>query len=89
VPKQVVVPSATEYPRFQWANEAPLDPREFTCGYCGKTVGPDRGYYATDPAGGPQVFIYHCSRCRQPMYFDTAGRQVPGVPYGNAIDAGP
>jgi Domain of unknown function (DUF4145) len=77
------------YPRYQWTSEAALDPREFRCGYCDKTVGPDRGYYGTDPAGGPMVSIYLCSRCRQPTYFDATGQQFPGVPHGNPVDSVP
>jgi hypothetical protein len=35
------------------------------------------------------VFVYLCSHCRQPTYFDATGGQVPGVPHGNAVDSVP
>jgi hypothetical protein len=68
-----------------------LTPRKYTCGYCDAVSGSDRGYVATASRFNfsKQVFIYLCSNCRQPTYFDFDGRQIPGVACGNEVAALP
>ena len=77
---------------IQWQGIANLDSRTYTCGHCDKLVGPNTGYYATVYQGGASldpISILICSSCRQPTYFDRAGAQYPGVPYGNDVGSLP
>jgi Domain of unknown function (DUF4145) len=49
---------------------------------------PNTGFFAKYPLKrnvSGSVFIYICSSCRQPTYFDSAARQWPGVSFGAAV----
>lgn len=78
---------------LDWQNLASgVTPRSYVCGYCGDKVGPDKAYFAayeTPGVGRVQVFIYICSACRQPTYFDPDDRQWPGVAFGAPVQALP
>lgn len=63
----------------------------FTCGYCGKGVGAEKGYLRTHASGMPQDVIAICPMCLHPTYFEAvyqgqAVRQVPGLAYGADVD---
>src|SRR5262245_34347431 len=66
---------------LEWRNLETLPAQDYTCGYCGKVVGPNIGYISPNASDGR---IYICSFCRQPTYF-IANIQTPGVAYGNAV----
>ena len=68
-----------------WQNELQIPPSRYVCGYCGLTVGPNRGFTGTDHDKALQLFIYDCSNCGQPTYFDGKGQQFPGVKFGNVV----
>jgi len=70
---------------MKWNGEGQLPPRVYVCGYCGATVGPDKGTFAQVPGYSVNVFTYFCSNCGQPTYFDQAGQQFPGVKFGNSV----
>ncbi len=74
---------------FEWQNiHGSVTPRTYICGYCGDKVGPDKAYFAEydKPAiGRVQLFIYICSSCRQPTYFDSDDRQWPGAAFGARV----
>jgi hypothetical protein len=67
-----------------------LQRRAYTCGYCDRFVGSDRGYVATkggsssgnDLAG--QTCI--CPYCQSPTYFSEGGDQTPGSAFGGHVD---
>jgi DNA-directed RNA polymerase subunit RPC12/RpoP len=59
-----------------------IKPRTYTCGHCGKVVGPDRGY---PTSSNPGVTIYLCSFCDRPTFFEH-NSQVPGVAYGTDVE---
>jgi len=61
----------------------------YVCGYCGRSVGSDKGYYATkmgvpseDDHGG-QICI--CPYCENPTYFSETGDQTPGSAFGGSV----
>lgn len=74
-------------PDLSWNDVSGVPPRGYVCGYCGHRVGPDRGYIATHSDSGlrESLFIYICSACRQPTYFDKRSRQWPGGPVGTPV----
>lgn len=58
--------------------------RTFTCGFCGNKVAADRALVGL--AGQHERgFIYICTHCRQPTYFDYTSAQYPGSTFGNAV----
>lgn len=78
---------------FAWQNEMGIPPKTYVCGYCGDKVGPNRGLagkYTVHSGGSPVAsFLYFCSSCGKPTFFDEAGGQWPGVAYGATVDALP
>jgi hypothetical protein len=81
---------------MDWQQVSALARKQYICGHpgCGSLVGPDRGYYAANVPANPrtaqpsEVAVYLCSYCEQPTYFFDE-RQVPGAPYGNAVEGLP
>jgi hypothetical protein len=67
-----------------WQGQSKIRSKIYVCGYCSATVGPDSGM-ATVQHPHVQVFIYFCSNCGQPTYFDEGGKQFPGVKFGNPV----
>lgn len=67
----------------KWNGEMTIQARAYVCGYCGLTVGPDKGIFSQE--GNSQTYIFFCSHCSQPTYFDQNGRQYPGVKFGNDV----
>ena len=69
--------------KIAWEQIRQIAPRSYTCGYCGNTVGPDRGFYS----GNTPECIYLCSFCSRPTFFPDPHRadQTPGAPYGNDV----
>lgn len=77
---------------IQWSNPMQVTPRAYDCAYCGRSVGPDRGFYGADQsvAGAPQpVTIVICSFCGKPTFFDANGKQYPGAPFGRDVESLP
>jgi hypothetical protein len=72
-------------PRIQWQNATILRSREYTCGYCSRTVGPDKGFLGAYEGGNIQVQIFVCSSCGKPSFFDHNGAQFPGQKFGNTV----
>jgi hypothetical protein len=70
-----------------WQQPQGLTAREFTCGFCGRSVASDKGYVTSN---APQAFLYICPNCKQPSYFAARhGTQIPGVIPGNEVKAVP
>lgn len=66
-----------------WQNLGTQESVDFTCGYCGRDVGGDRGY----GVGGEPWRIYICPRCGKPSFYDlSTHEQVPGPQYGNEVE---
>jgi hypothetical protein len=64
-------------PSFQ---QTTLEPRDYTCGYCGREVASALGH-----AGGGNHRIYICPRCAYPTFFSHYGRQIPGIAAGDRV----
>lgn len=72
----------------QWGNAVNVGPRGYVCGYCNHSVGPNTGYVSSAVGPGPgaqQWYIYICSFCGKPTYFEPDGEQTPGVAFGNEV----
>lgn len=65
-----------------WVNMAGMPPRGYVCSYCDHRVGPSQGWHTSS---SPQNFIYLCSFCGCPTYFDDQGKQYPGAPFGSSV----
>jgi hypothetical protein len=67
-----------------WQSATLITEKIYVCGYCEATVGPDKGTYTTT---FPRVteFLYFCSNCGKPTYFDAEENQYPGVKFGNPV----
>ncbi len=65
----------------RWHNDSPLPTRTWTCSYCGKATGNDKGF--SDKEMGRCIYI--CPSCSCPTYFE-GNKQVPGAPYGNSVE---
>lgn len=65
-----------------------LEPRGYKCGHCNRSVGPNLGYLAQNPQNPhtpAQTYIYVCSYCSKPTFFEPSGRQFPGVGFGDEV----
>jgi Domain of unknown function (DUF4145) len=72
---------------IQWHNQGGISPKGYVCGFCGHRVGPDRGFQsAANTERNLQNFIYVCSYCGKPTYFDSDQKATPGVPFGNSVE---
>jgi hypothetical protein len=72
--------------RYDWSKAQSLLGRAYRCGHCGNQVGPNTGYSGSPRTSDKVLFIYICSYCTKPTFFDRQGEQVPGVPYGRAVE---
>jgi hypothetical protein len=77
-----------------WSNVGGLPPRSYVCGYCNHNVGPDKGWQTQEHhvvynQAVRDGYVYSCSFCGKPTFFDVVGRQFPGVPLGNDVDSLP
>ena len=73
----------------EWLNVTGITVRTFVCGYCGKTVASDRGWWTNNTtAQVHRALIHICPMCKQPSYF-YGDEQVPGVAYGDDVSSLP
>lgn len=70
--------------RINWNGVSGLPAREYTCGFCGRSVAPAQGWYGS-PGGAPQVWLYICHNCSCPTFFNVAGNQFPGEAFGTTV----
>ena len=68
-----------------WSNAQDQTPRSYTCGYCGKVVASNKGYYSQIDSN---LRVFVCPNCDKPSYL-TPSEQVPGVAPGNEVKALP
>lgn len=66
-------------------NSQGLPPRSYVCSYCDRHVGPAQGWAASVPGQPSQAYLYICSFCNSPTFFDFRGTQYPGAPFGNSV----
>lgn len=68
---------------LNWNQLSDLNPQEFVCGFCGKQVGTNHGYYNSE---SPHAYIYICTFCGSPTYFAKDYNQYPGPLLGRNIE---
>jgi hypothetical protein len=66
-----------------WNNSGGLPSRTYVCGYCGNPLASNTGYAGDGDIRG--WYIYICHQCYGPTFFDHAGNQTPGAPFGGAV----
>src|SRR2546425_8555942 len=69
-----------------WTRADDIAPHGYTCGFCGKVVASNKGFY--HHSGSQHGTIYVCPHCDKPTYFGP-NTQVPGVAPGNEVKALP
>jgi Domain of unknown function (DUF4145) len=74
---------------IEWNNAGGMGPRGYACSFCDHRVGPNIGWYSkaiAKPGGGhAQGYIYICSFCGAPTYFDAQGGQFPAPTFGDEV----
>ncbi len=70
---------------LKWHGELQLGAKKYVCGYCGLNVGPDKGTFSEQNPDNRQRFVYYCSNCGQPTYFDAQSKQYPGARFGDDV----
>ncbi|KRK10953.1 hypothetical protein FD11_GL001223 [Ligilactobacillus pobuzihii E100301 = KCTC 13174] len=71
----------------EWGNLSRLDSANYICGYCGKEVGSDIGFYYSSE-WQPSSAVYICPHCGRPSYKEGA-KMLPGAAYGIPIEGLP
>lgn len=71
---------------IDWNNTSGLPSHGYQCGYCGYSVGSDRGYIGVDRFDGTVGRIYICPHCTNPTFFHSYSTQVPDVRPGNDVE---
>ncbi len=69
-----------------WAYLQNLKPRRYQCGHCDCLVGSDSGYIKPAEIGEGAEYIYICTNCNCPTYFNDYGQSLPGVRFGSHVD---
>lgn len=73
-----------------WIGEKTIDTKEYICGYCGKNIASEKGFYTCDGFGYTTFnglgLVYICHNCGNPTYFGPDAEQVPGFSYGKSFD---
>ena len=70
---------------YEWSGIShPLDRKRFVCGYCGHTVGQDRGYFGKTRTG-QTCWIYPCPNCTMPTFITSYGGQTPSPRLGRDV----
>jgi hypothetical protein len=73
-----------------WKDTSRIDPQSWRCGFCGRDVASDRGWYATEHNmagyGRMQAFVAICPRCDIPSIITGDGRTtVPPSAFGEGV----
>ena len=68
--------------KIKWHHPQEVDPHSYTCGFCGRYAGSNKGYNAG------QHKIYICSYCEKPTYV-FGSIQSPEASFGNEVRALP
>lgn len=72
----------------KWQNIETLPTHNYTCGYCGRDISSNVGYYNYDRFSGSTLsYIYICHHCGKPTYVTKfPDKQVPGPLIGTTFD---
>lgn len=70
-----------------WRNTSDIRNHGWTCGYCGKVVGGNTGYFSDETS---DKYIYICPHCQNPTVLirdeNYNYQQYPGAAYGNEVE---
>lgn len=72
----------------EWYGLKTIKSRNYICGYCGKDITSNKGYYLCDYADNKpnnHGYIYICHHCNKPTYMCYT-EQTPGCVYGEAFE---
>ncbi len=71
---------------IRWAKPENIESRQYVCGYCGSTVGPNQGYLSLNQLGQrTKLQIHICTMCQGPTFFDQSGKQYPSPVFGSPV----
>lgn len=65
---------------YLWESLSEIEGKKYTCGYCGCTIGPNKGYYAQQRVASTyraSGHIFICTHCEKPTFFDVDNHQYP------------
>lgn len=68
---------------IHWEHQT-LEPKSYTCGYCGNPLSSVRGWRAKDENHQTFGEIYLCHHCHKPTFF-TKTVQIPGTMFGEEV----
>ncbi len=68
-----------------WSDTRLIEQKRYRCGYCDTTVGPNVGYRAVYGSRETANYVYLCSYCNRPTFFEAA-RQTPSSTFGDVVD---
>lgn len=74
---------------YKWSGIQMLEEKQYTCGYCSVTVGPNRGYVYRNEFEEHIVkqIIYICPNCNQPTHYNLNNKtQTPSPVFGEEVD---
>jgi DNA-directed RNA polymerase subunit RPC12/RpoP len=71
---------------IEWHNIQGLTSNNYTCGYCGRPLASEKGWFAKNEMARQTAYIYVCHKCKKPTFFDIDGSQTPGVTFGNDVN---
>lgn len=75
-------PPPVEY----WPNAREVPSQTFICGYCGKELASNHGFFGVASTGETAAGIYICHRCKKPTYIHFAGEQAPAPMLGEGVE---
>lgn len=66
----------------EWYNLGKLDGKNYVCGYCGKAIMSNIGFYTKDNSEK----VYICHNCNGATFFNWKNEQTPGYLYGKEFN---
>lgn len=66
---------------YEWHGLNNINSRTYICGFCGDKINTKEGYFSSNG----NAYIYICSGCKQPTFFDFEDKQFPAPLYGKDI----
>ena len=73
--------------KINWHLASNTHSHDYECGYCGKSLVSNKGYWGNQNISGLTHHIYICHFCHKPTYFDvTNNKQYPGTAFGDSVD---
>jgi hypothetical protein len=72
---------------YRWRDIKKIPAEEYQCGYCGKIVASEDGWYATSTFSDKlSAVVVVCPSCKRPSFVDDQGKTTPGTVFGDEVD---